>query len=227
MKWENPRGVPLLRDLLAVAAENRGLREGRLRRETEAEADRLHDALENRAQQEGAHLQACKLASLAEFAAGAGHEINNPLAVISGEAQYVLGHAAQWLTAEAGDAAHRSLQTIVNQTKRVHGMLRDLMQFARPRVPQHEWFDIAELLAEVAAGLSDLAKQRRVRLEVNSESTQATLRADREQVKTALTCLLRNAVEAAPPEGWARIGLAWPPWGAHDSYHRRQRAGAR
>ena len=35
-------------------------------------------------------LQTSKLSALAEFAAGAGHEINNPLAVISGQAQYVL-----------------------------------------------------------------------------------------------------------------------------------------
>ena len=35
------------------------------------------------------------------MAAGAGHEINNPLAVISGQAQYLLGHAEEWFT-EAG-----------------------------------------------------------------------------------------------------------------------------
>src|SRR5438552_122331 len=31
--------------------------------------------------------------------------------------------------------------------------------------------------------------------------------ADAAQLRTALACLLRNAIEAAPPEGWARIRL--------------------
>ena len=38
-------------------------------------------------------LRDAKLAGLAEFAAGAGHEINNPLAIISGNAQLLLGKA--------------------------------------------------------------------------------------------------------------------------------------
>ena len=37
-----------------------------------------------------ADLLRAKLEALAEFAAGAGHEINNPLAVISGRAQLLL-----------------------------------------------------------------------------------------------------------------------------------------
>ena len=37
-------------------------------------------------------LETEKLEALAEFAAGAGHEINNPLAVISGRAQLFLRH---------------------------------------------------------------------------------------------------------------------------------------
>jgi len=46
--WQNPRQVPLLRDLLLVARENRRMHEGTLRRHIEREADQLHDALEQR-----------------------------------------------------------------------------------------------------------------------------------------------------------------------------------
>jgi signal transduction histidine kinase len=211
--WRDPRQEPLLRDLLAVAAENRRLREGRLRRTIEAEADGLHDALARQAGQAEEQLRASKLAAMAEFAAGAGHEINNPLAVISGQAQYVLAHAGQWFSPEAGDAPRQSLQAVITHTKRIHNLLRDLMQFARPSPPRPDWFDLSEVLGETAAALRDLAEQRHVALEVQPGPGKVAVRADREQVKTALGHLLRNAVEAAPTGGWARAVLQAPAGG--------------
>ena len=67
----------------------------------EVEIDHLRLALEEQVQAEGERLHSAKLEALAEFAAGAGHEINNPLAVISGQAQYLLSHEANWFVGDA------------------------------------------------------------------------------------------------------------------------------
>ena len=171
----------------------------------ETEVDQLHDALEQQASGEDERLKAGKLGALAEFAAGAGHEINNPLAVISGQAQYLLGHGADWFQGEP-DRPRKVLNTIIAQTQRVHSLLRDVMQFARPPVPRPSWFDLPSLLAETAASLSDLAQQRRVRIEVGRTPDRLAAFADAEQVRTALACLLRNAVEATPADGWCASG---------------------
>jgi signal transduction histidine kinase len=208
--WQDPCQVPLLRDLLVLAAENRRLREASLRRRIEGEADELHAALVSQMAEAAEALRTSKLAAMAEFAAGAGHEINNPLAVISGQAQYILGHAAKWFTADGVDGPRKSLQAIITQTKRIHSLLRDLMQFARPATPKPAWFDLAELMTETATALNELAEQRHVRLEVHPGPGKVRVYADREQVKTALTHLLRNGVEAAPAEGWARMILKAP-----------------
>jgi signal transduction histidine kinase len=109
LTWQAPGEVPLLRDLLVQAAENRRLADGPALHELEIEVDHLHRALSEQRSGEENRLRDQKLTSLAEFAAGAGHEINNPLAVISGQAQYLLGD-------EADSARQRSLQTIINQT---------------------------------------------------------------------------------------------------------------
>ena len=88
---ETPRANgALLRDLLALAAENRRLRDVPTLRRGESEADALADALQEARAGEAERLRAQKLASMAELAASAGHEINNPLAVISGQAQFLL-----------------------------------------------------------------------------------------------------------------------------------------
>jgi signal transduction histidine kinase len=226
--WEDPRRVPLLRDLLRAAAEYRRLRGAALHEELEREADQLQGILEERIRKEADRLQACKLGALAEFAAGAGHEINNPLSVISGQAQYLLNHLqkseegnGQGDEAEPSVSALRlppsvlqkALQTIVVQTRRIHELLREVMQFARPAPPRLEWVDLSALVAEVATSLVDLAARRQVRLETPPYGSGTTgnsplrIFADPSQIRAALSNLLRNAIEAAPGGGWARVSL--------------------
>jgi two-component system NtrC family sensor kinase len=202
---EDPKSQPLLRDLLATAAENRRFQATPRHDRLEDEADVLHRALEVTERSQAARLQAEKLTALAEFAAGAGHEINNPLAVILGQAQYLLGHEAEWFAPDPEGEARNALQKIIGQTRRIHGLLRDLMQFARPAPPSPAWHDLPELMGEVAVGLAELAEQRQVTLVVEARPDRLPVFLDAGQAKVALTCLLRNAVEAAPPGGRARL----------------------
>ncbi len=202
--WKAPATMPLLADLLRLAAEN-----GRMGRA--AECERLHleiDALENAVKQrraeEDKRVGELKLRALAELAAGAGHEINNPLAVISGQAQYLM-------ISEEAPARRKALQTIVGQTQRIHQTLTQLMQFARPPVPQKQQVDLGGLLSEVGGGLQSLADQRQVRLSCAELSDAVTLLVDPAQIRTAISGLLRNAVEAAPANGWASLRVECNP----------------
>jgi signal transduction histidine kinase len=174
-----------------------------------------------------------KLRALAEFAAGAGHEINNPLAVISGQAQYLLkqlqiadfrvqdgeeGAASIEVVQEKICALHSAIgdsqKIIITQTHRIHQILRDLMQFARPPRPVKQVVDLGVLVRETVTALAELAAQRQVRLECTDAETPLHVEVDPSQIRTALTCLLRNAVEAAPSDagaaGWASIRLVAP-----------------
>jgi two-component system, NtrC family, sensor kinase len=212
---------PTLVDLLELAAENRRLHESRGGSRLEADLDVLHRALAEQRSREEEKLRAQKLSALAEFAAGAGHEINNPLAVISGQAQYLMGH-------EADPDRRKCLEIIVGQAQRIHQLLRDVMQFARPPAPVLQPVDLIRLVDEVAVSLESYAQSRQVRLRVRESDDDATgdgaevpvpagvarsdapllVEADPGQLRTALACLLRNAIEAAPAEGWASVRLA-------------------
>jgi signal transduction histidine kinase len=222
LAWEPPQSLPLLADLLRLAAENRRLGGRPAVACLEEEVDALAVALEEQYRGEADRLQAQKLLALAELAAGAGHEINNPLAVISGQAQYLLKHLR---AAEAGrpreqepaccadqeaarfppSAIRHSLETIIGQTQRIHQILGDLMQFARPAAPQKQLVDVAALVRDTAASLQALAGERGVRLVCQQPDVPITLFADPAQLARALACLLRNAVEAAPAQGWAAV----------------------
>jgi two-component system, NtrC family, sensor kinase len=208
--WQDPYQQPLLADLVAVAGENRRLRAAPRLQRLEQEIDHLRLALEMQVQSENERLHTAKLEALAEFAAGAGHEINNPLAVISGQAQYLLGHEANWFTGEGHPHVRKALQAIIGQTRRMHGLLRDLMQFARPPAPNLTWIDLPTLMGEAAASLHEFAEQRQVRIAVECSVDRLSIKVDAEQVRQVLGCLLRNAIEAAPAEGWARLVLRRP-----------------
>jgi two-component system NtrC family sensor kinase len=196
--WDPPQSTPLLRDLLSLAAENLSLRDAPAVEQLEQDRDELHHALENLRSGEEARLQKMKLHSLAEFAAGAAHEINNPLAVISGQAQYLLGR-------EGDTSKQKSLQVIISQAQRIHQVLTDVIQFARPPRPQRQTVDVRGLVREVMLGLRDVAAQRQVQLLNQEPESPVTLHVDIRQISTALECLLRNAVEAAPVGGWASL----------------------
>lgn len=99
-------------------------------------------------------LEQLKLEALADFAAGAGHEMNNPLAVIAGRAQLLLGD-------ETDPERRASLALIWAQAQRVHEMIADAMLFARPPAPQFEQIEWGSLLRralrEAAAELPERA----------------------------------------------------------------------
>jgi signal transduction histidine kinase len=194
-----PSQLPLLRDLLILAAENRRLGDAPVNEELERDLDQLHRAFQEQSAVEEQRLHSRKLEALAEFSAGAGHEINNPLAVISGQAQYLLHH-------ESDLTKQKSLQTIVGQTQRIHQLLNEMMQFARPSPPVMEPVDLSALINEVTAAQADLATLRNVRL-ICPQPPALQLNIDARHLKTVLSSLLRNAIEAAPTDGWAGIRI--------------------
>ncbi len=147
-------------------------------------------------------LRDAKLAGLAEFAAGAGHEINNPLAIISGNAQLLLGKAA--------DAERQKpLLTIIRQTKRIHDILQGTRHFARPPQPAPESVELARWLPGVLAPLQGEADHKGLSLTADLHGLDRALSivADPQQLRQALGHLVQNAIDAAPRGGWVRVGV--------------------
>jgi signal transduction histidine kinase len=194
----DPYTQPLLIDLLELATAGDRRRDALLVARLEADVDHLHRALLDQRASEEDRLAERKLSALAEFAAGAGHEINNPLAVISGQAQYLLA-------GEEAPERQRPLQTIVQQAQRIHQILTELMQFARPGRPQRRPVDVRILARDTGALLHEVAALRQVRIEVEEPDEPCVAECDPRQLQTALYALLRNAVEAAAADGWARL----------------------
>jgi signal transduction histidine kinase len=145
-------------------------------------------------------LEQAKLAALAEMAAGAGHEFNNPLAVISGRAQLLL-------TEETDPRRRKSLETIIGQTQRVHRMIVDLMYFARPPVPDLKPIALADAIDRAVTAVARDAERLGVAITASVPDGLPMVQADLGQLTAALECILQNALEASPQNGAVQISV--------------------
>ncbi|WP_437206007.1 ATP-binding protein [Planctomicrobium sp. SH664] len=145
-------------------------------------------------------LLAAKLEAMAEFAAGAGHEINNPLATI-------IGRAAQLLKEESDPERRRQLETIGAQAYRIRDMIGDAMLFARPPAPQCKVLRLAPLLDAVIARFQDELEEKGIALSLAAEAD-VTAFADELQISIVISELLRNAIQAAGNFGHIAMELA-------------------
>lgn len=202
-EWVSPYDQPLLMDLLDLGIENCRWQATHPVEQLHQDIDVLRDSLVEQQTQIDETVRDQKLVALAEFAAGAAHEINNPLAVISGQAQYLMPRETQ-------PERRHALQKIIDQTRRVHGILTNVMQFARPATPQKHPVEMRSLAEEVTKILLPMAKERKIDLQLCESPSSLYAYADAQQIAKAMDCLLRNALEAAPQEGWAKLRLEMP-----------------
>lgn len=155
---------------------------------------RARGAIEPNARGFAAVLQAAKLEALAEFAAGAGHEINNPLATIHGRVQLLMER-------ETDPERRQALRTIGGQAFRIRDMIGDMMLFARPPQPRPERLELLEVIPAALEPLHDDAAQCGGFLEFFAEDDSVPVWADRVQLAIVLANLVRNSLEALSAGG--------------------------
>lgn len=135
------------------------------------------------------------LSMIAEMAAGAGHELNSPLTVISGRAQMMLRRVDD-------PELRRALELIHEKAHECSRIVTELMDFARPPAPQFARVGLAELFSALRAEWQEQAiapaTQIVVDLPTRSEGPAAlpAARGDAAQLATVFRELLRNAADA-------------------------------
>lgn len=180
------------------------LRTCQIREESRALSEQLAEANRQLQTAQSQVLRARTMATIGELAAGAAHEMNNPLAVISGRSQL--------LAMELSDPRHKSMAALVaEQAQRLSDMISDLMEFARPQPSQPTRVEVADLV-EVAIAQ---AKQRLDRTDTSVELTLPdvpAVRVDRTQVGSALAETLCNALQATESrDGRVEVSAAFDP----------------
>lgn len=137
-----------------------------------------------------------------EMAKGAAHEMNNPLAVISGRSQLL---ASQLTDPKQKHAAKQ----IFEQSHRLSEIITELMDFAQPVPPQVVEMDLAELVEQALHEAKLLADPADRSIEVTIADVPPVI-VDQKQVTAALTEVISNAIQATDPaKGHVTIHTAY------------------
>jgi signal transduction histidine kinase len=136
-----------------------------------------------------------RLASVGRLAAGLAHEIGNPIAAILGFQELLIDGGLE-------DAEQRDfLERMKRETERVHRVLRDLLDFARPAVKSaqpDEAGDVAEAVRDVMALVKPQKSMRDVEMVLDLAPGLPPVRLAQERVVQVLLNLLLNAADAVP-----------------------------
>jgi putative nucleotidyltransferase with HDIG domain len=206
---ESQRLSPQAQELAALAGGwSLALRTAQIREESRTLAEQLAEANRQLHTAQAELLRRKTLATVGEMAAGAAHEMNNPLAIISGRAQV--------LASQLSDPKLRhGASAIVEAGHRLSQMITDLMEFARPQAPKPAQTDLSDLVDRAlheAKTLNDPADRK---IEVTMSAVPPVM-VDPQQVRAALVEVMDNAIQATDP-ATGQIVIH----GAYDAYSAR------
>jgi len=122
------------------------------------------------------------------LAAGLAHEIKNPLAGLQG--------SAELLAREAEGAAREYAQVIAREAKRVDGLVRELLDLARPAALQTAALNVHDVLGDVLVLARGLPGADRIAFGEKYDPSLPPVQGDEEKLTQVLLNLVRNAVEA-------------------------------
>jgi signal transduction histidine kinase len=135
-----------------------------------------------------------KLAAVGELAAGAAHEIRNPLAVIHGFVTLM----KQSFTTE--DLNRYQVPLLLKEFDRINAIIEDMLLMARPGAPVLHKTTVSEILKEIPFGTDS---NNDLTLQLNLDETLLML--DPKQMKQVLYNLYRNSREAIVGKGTISI----------------------
>lgn len=137
-------------------------------------------------------IQANKLATLGQIAAGVAHEINQPIAAIRTHADT----AGLYLEADDGAAARRSLDSIAGLTERVGAITDELRAFSRKTRSETVAVSVESAIEGALLLVGARIRERGVALVRNPAPPELAVMAERNRLEQVLLNLLQNAVEA-------------------------------
>lgn len=141
---------------------------------------------------QGELLRTRNLETIVAMAAGAAHEMNSPLAVISGRAQMLRERTP------AGEVRDM-LDTITDRAQACSDIVTELMDFAQVSQPAPQRVDLAEMLHALIAELvsAGLLESDALRVEVSSDTPQIWF--DPTWLNRIFKELFQNAINATQP----------------------------
>jgi two-component system NtrC family sensor kinase len=143
-------------------------------------------------------IEAGKLASIGELAAGIAHEINNPVAIMVEEAGWMedLLEEEELQDSENFEEFRRSLKQISLQGVRCKEITHKLLSFARKTDPIHRTIQINEVIEEILSICKQRSKFNNIRIQTELNQHLPPISASPSEMQQVFMNLINNAIDA-------------------------------
>jgi two-component system NtrC family sensor kinase len=148
-----------------------------------------------------------RLAGLGLLSAGVAHEINNPLAVIRGNAELL-----QDMLATDADGQEEA-DEIIQETARIERIVANLRVFSRSGLKRVSSFSLGRLLDDILDQIGHQIPLERYRIIRGYWGSDTELEGDRDQLRQVFTNLVINGLQAMPEGGELAVNTEPDPDG--------------
>ncbi len=193
-----------VRELVDLGKSLRSMTEGLIAREDalKRKIDEVEQATKRLAEAQGQLVRSERLASVGRLAAGLAHEIGNPIAALMGFEDLLLQGGV------SPEEQRDFLLRMRRETDRIHGILRDLLAFARPSTDvaaDDQPGDVDAAINDTAALLLLHPALREVELTLDVHPGLPAVALGREKLVQIALNLVLNAADAVAPGGRVTI----------------------
>ncbi|MGO9021473.1 MAG: ATP-binding protein [Syntrophobacteraceae bacterium] len=143
-------------------------------------------------------IEAGKLASIGELAAGIAHEINNPVAIMVEEAGWMgdLLEEEELKESQNVDEFRRSLKQISLQGVRCKEITHKLLSFARKTDPVHQQIQVNDTIEQILSICEERSKFNNIRIQTELDQDLPFISASPSELQQVFMNLINNAIDA-------------------------------
>ncbi|MDD2581572.1 MAG: ATP-binding protein [Desulfuromonadaceae bacterium] len=155
------------------------------------------------AQQELARAE--RLVGIGILASGVAHEINNPLAIIRGNAELLE------MSGGLNDSGQSEVETIIQQVGRVERIVSNLLTFARAKKKVIRLFNIETFLDGILNQIGHQIPLDAYHIERTYQNTAGDIEGDEDQLRQVFTNLIVNGLQAMETGGTLTVSSVVDP----------------
>ncbi len=147
-------------------------------------------------------IQEKSLAEIGHFAVTVAHEVKNPLGIIKGALDLLKKEEVQ------DDIRKTMISYVEDEIQRLNNLIRDFLDFSRPKPLEFQPVDIKELLEELVNRMEIEWEQKGISINLITEDGLPLIQADREALSRALINIIRNGCEVSEQGQTVEIRLS-------------------
>jgi len=145
-------------------------------------------------------IQAEKLAAVGQLTAGIVHDVKNPLAVIKGLSELMLGN-------DLSPEEHQNLNVIHESSVKANAIVTDLLKFARQSTPEKKFQDLRETVEASLRLTAYLSRKANIEVVKDLPERPVLMWYDSQQVEQVFINIIHNAIQAMVDRGVLRVSM--------------------